>query len=279
MLVTGTDVRDALIRLIRVGSLIAVLGAIHVLTLLLDWASLLNDNVVVRGIQGFVLSWSFTFSLLAGLLAGGAGVLASLSSNVKVLRFTVPSLALGGAALAILSPLYVILHHLPSLNVQFKPEVGAIAALFTGVAMAGGGFISAMIGFVALRPSPSPSTVPVIAYAPSQVQGTEAELEAASAYEEPSLSREEQVFEELLRQEESGLEVRTQPVQAPAVTAQPVQPPRAQAAALECAICGEQIPAGALKPCSTCGAPMHRECVETWRDIGGKCPNCGAPLG
>ena len=52
MLVTGTDVRYALVSLIRIGALISVLGAIHVLTLMLDWASLLNDNVVVRGSKG-----------------------------------------------------------------------------------------------------------------------------------------------------------------------------------------------------------------------------------
>jgi hypothetical protein len=139
------------------------------------------------------------------LLAGGAGVLASLSSNVKMLRFTVPSLAIAGSALAILSPLYVLLHHLPSLNIQFKPEVGAIAALFTGVAMAGGGFISAMIGFVVLRPSSGPSASPAIAYAPVQTPAYEVQQEFAQGYEEPSLSREEEVFEELLRQEEVGI--------------------------------------------------------------------------
>jgi hypothetical protein len=280
MLVTGTDVRDALVRLIRIGALISVLGAIHVLTLMLDWASLLNDNVVVRGIQGFVLSWSFTLSLLAGALAGGAGVLASLSSNVKMLRFTVPSLAIAGSALAILSPLYVLLHHLPSLNIQFRPEVGAIAALFTGVAMAGGGFISAMIGFVVLRPSSSPSASPAMAYAPVQTTAYEVQQEFAQGYEEPSLSREEEVFEELLRQEEVEIGSATQPVpvQAPSLSPTAAQPQRPQAATQECAICSETIPVGSLRFCNSCGAPMHRECVETWRDIGGKCPNCGAPL-
>ncbi len=282
MLVTGTDVRDALVRLIRIGALISVLGAIHVLTLMLDWASLLNDNVVVRGIQGFVLSWSFTLSLLAGLLAGGAGVLASLSSNVKVLRFAVPGLAIAGSALAILSPLYIILHHLPSLNIQFKPEVGAIAALFTGVAMAGGGFISAMIGFVVLRPSSSPSASPVMAYAPIQASAFEARQEIGQEYEESSLSREEEVFEELLRQEEGTISSSAQPIQGQTTTvsAEAIQQPRrAHAVTQECAICSEPIPPSSIKFCTSCGAPMHRECVETWRDIGGKCPNCGAPLG
>ncbi len=282
MLVTGTDVRDALVRLIRIGALISVLGAIHVLTLMLDWASLLNDNVVVRGIQGFVLSWSFTLSLLAGLLAGGAGVLASLSSNVKVLRFAVPGLAIAGSALAIFSPLYIILHHLPSLNIQFKPEVGAIAALFTGVAMAGGGFISAMIGFVVLRPSSSPSASPVMAYAPIQASALEARQEIGQEYEESSLSREEEVFEELLRQEEGTISSSAQPIQGQTTTASAEaiqQPRRAHAVTQECAICSEPIPPSSIKFCTSCGAPMHRECVETWRDIGGKCPNCGAPLG
>ncbi|MEM0455369.1 MAG: RING finger domain-containing protein, partial [Nitrososphaerota archaeon] len=161
----------------------------------------------------------------------------------------------------------------------FKPEVGAIAALFTGVAMAGGGFISAVIGFVALRPSPSPSQVPIMAYTPSQVPAVEYETGTVTSYEEPSLSREEEVFEELLRQEESAVEVRDSQAERAAVGPQAVQPPRAQAASMECAICGDQIPASALKTCGSCGAPMHRECVETWRDIGGRCPNCGAPLG
>ena len=280
MLVMGTDVRDALVRLIRIGALISVLGAIHVLTLMLDWASLLNDNVVVRGIQGFVLNWSFTLSLLAGLLAGGAGVLASLSSNVRMLRFAVPSLAIAGSALAILSPLYVLLHHLPSLNIQFRPEVGAIAALFTGVAMAGGGFISAMIGFVVLRPSSGPSAPPAIAYAPVQTPVIEAQQEIALGYEEPSLSHEEEVFEEILRQEEASIRAAAQPVPAEGTSPAPttVPPQRPQTAAHECAICGEPIPSNSLRFCNTCGAPMHRECVETWRDIGGKCPSCGTPL-
>ncbi len=280
MLVTGTDLRDALVRLIRIGALISVLGAIHVLTLMLDWASLLNDNVVVRGIQGFILNWSFTLSLLAGLLAGSAGVLASLSSNVKMLRFTVPSLAIAASALAILSPLYVLLHHLPSLNIQFKPEVGSIAALFTGVAMAGGGFISAMIGFVVLRPSSRPSVSSSVSYPPVQIPPIDVQQEVAQGYGEAPLSPEEEVFEELLRQEEAGLGPPSAPIQsqAPPRVSTIAQPQRPQVTGQECAICSEPIPSGSLRFCSSCSAPMHRECVETWRDIGGKCPSCGSPL-
>ncbi|MEN3047424.1 MAG: RING-H2 finger protein [Candidatus Caldarchaeales archaeon] len=273
---TGTDVRDALVRLIRVGSLIAVLGAVHVLTLLLDWVSLLYDNVMVTGVQGYDLTTSFLLSMTAAALAGASGVLASVSTNVRVLRFAVPAFALGGAALAILSPLYSVLYVLPSLQVEFRTEVGAIAALFTGVAMAGGGAISTMIGLVALRPESQPSAYQP--YAPVEFEA--AEVGAASTPVAPS---EEEVFEELLRGEpeeaytgfgaqaqQEAQQVFTPPSRSPA--------PQQQASRRVCVMCGDVVQPSSLRTCPGCGEPMHRECVETWRDIGGRCPNCGTQL-
>ncbi|MCS7095098.1 MAG: RING finger protein [Thaumarchaeota archaeon] len=276
MLVTGTDVRDALVRLIRVGSLISILGAVHVLTLLLDWVSLLYDNVMAEGVQGYDLPSSFVFSLIAAGLAGASGVLASVSASIKVLRFAVPAFALSGAALAILSPLYSVLYLLPSLQVEFRTEVGAIAALFTGVAMAGGGAISTMIGLVALRPESRPST-----YQPYQPM--EVEAVQGVAISSPAVSPEEEMFEELLREEsEETSSIAARPASAevqPRLTPPP-QIPQAQQPSqrMECVICGDVIQPGSARNCAGCGAPMHRECVETWRDIGGKCPTCGTQL-
>ncbi|MCS7117185.1 MAG: RING finger protein [Thaumarchaeota archaeon] len=276
MLVTGTDVRDALVRLIRVGSLISVLGAVHVLTLLLDWVSLLHDNVMAEGVQGYDLPSSFMFSLIAAGLAGASGVLASVSTSIRILRFAVPAFALGGAALAILSPLYSVLYLLPSLQVEFRTEVGAIAALFTGVAMAGGGAISTMIGLVALRPESQPSS-----YQPYQPMEVEA-LQGA-AISSPVPTTEEEMFDELLKEEseeQSTTAVRLAPPEVTQRIPQPPQIPQTQtpSSRTECSICGDIIQPGSMRNCAGCGAPMHRECIETWRDIGGKCPICGTQL-
>ncbi|MCX8202879.1 MAG: hypothetical protein N3H32_00975 [Nitrososphaeria archaeon] len=278
MLVTGTDVRDALVRLIRVGALIAVLGAVHVLTLLLDWVSLLYDNVMTEGVQGYDLPLSFTLSMLAAALAGASGVLASVSTNIRVLRFAVPAFALSGAVLAILSPLYSVLYVLPSLHVDFRTEVGAIAALFTGVAMAGGGAISTMIGLVALRPETQPS-----AYQPYAPLGVEAAVGGAASTPFEQSESEEEVFDELLRGESDeafpGLGAQAQQ-EVQQVFTPSTRPPASQQQATRrvCVICGEIIQPASLRTCPGCGEPMHRECVETWRDLGGKCPTCGTPL-
>lgn len=246
-----TPVSEALSRFMRVGALISLLGAFHTLTLLLTWFAVTYDTLQRQTLLGYWLNESFLLSLAAGALAGLAGVIASISKKINIVRVVVPSAAAASAALAILSPLYSYILKMPRFEVTFNPEIGLFAAVFSGIGIAGAAVLA---GLVSLSVK-------------TQQIGGAWRAPAYQQYELESMAGEA---------EQVGTE---QPVERSVATGGlNYSPAQSVPEGAQCTICYDQLTPETAYACNSCGALFHKDCVDAWSELGGQCPNCGSRL-
>ncbi len=188
--------------------------------------------------------------MAAGGAAGATGVFASNLKDLTKLRLVMPLLSFTAAGLALFSPLYTYLIKLPSFSgLNFIPELGLFAALFTGIAIAGASVL-ALIAAMRTRVTTSMAPSPLWATA------TE-ETEPVAEITEPAVETQTTVLEPAPEREERRMET---------------------AGTGQCMICGDLISGGETESCRSCGAVFHRDCMNVWVDLGNKCPSCGGEL-
>lgn len=244
-----TQVSEALARFSRIGALISLLGATHALSLILNWFSVNYDNVGRSLITGYTFLEPLLLSLAAGGTAGVTCVLASNLKDISKLRLLTPALSFTAAGLAILSPLYAYLIKLPSFGgLDYAPETGLFAALFTGIAIAGASVLALIAGLktrVTTRLGPPPAWPPLGEEEGGFPELSEPTPEPQIAVSEPTVERVEETREAV-----SG----------------------------QCLICGDLISSGEVEECRSCRAVFHKDCMNVWVDLGNKCPACGGDL-
>ncbi|MCS7145492.1 MAG: RING finger domain-containing protein [Nitrososphaerota archaeon] len=244
-----TQVGEALARFSRIGALVSLLGATHALSLILNWFSINYDDVGRSMIAGYTFMEPLMLSLAAGGTAGVSCILASNLKDISKLRLITPLLSFTAAGLALLSPLYTYLIKLPSFGgLDYAPEIGLFAALFTGIAIAGASALALIAGLrtrVTTQLSPPPYWTPV-----------REEPETFSEISEPIAETQVTVVEPTPEREPRGPET-----------------PEGQ-----CLICGDLVSTGELEECKSCGALFHKDCMNVWVDLGNKCPACGGEL-
>ncbi|MEO0158705.1 MAG: RING finger domain-containing protein [candidate division WOR-3 bacterium] len=244
-----TQVTEALARFSRIGALISLLGATHALSLILNWFSINYDNVGRSLITGYTFMEPLLLSLTAGGAAGATGVLASNIRDLTKLRLVTPLLSFTASGLALLSPLYTYLVKLSSFEgLNFIPEIGLFASLFTGIAIAGASVLALIAG---LRTRVAAYSTPPPYWATARE-----EAEAFTEIREPVAEAQTTVYEQPPEREQRV----------------------AEAAGVQCPICGDIISGGELGECSSCGAVFHKDCLNVWADLGNKCPSCGGEL-
>lgn len=245
-----TPVSEALSRFMRVGALISLLGAFHTLTLLLTWFAVTYDTLQRQALLGYWLNESFMLSLAAGALAGLAGIIASLSRKISIVKIAVPSAASASAALAIFSPIYSYILKMPQFDVTFNPEIGLFAAIFSGIGIAGAAVLA---GLVSLSVK-------------TQQIGGAWRTPAYQQYELESMA------------EEPGQVSTEQPVERPLSAGPNYSPAQNVPEGSQCVICYDQLTPETAYACNSCGALFHKDCADAWSELGGQCPNCGARL-
>ncbi|MEM0482424.1 MAG: RING-H2 finger protein [Nitrososphaerota archaeon] len=246
-----TQTSEALARFSRIGALISLLGATHALSLILNWFSINYDDVGRSLITGYTFMEPLLFSLSAGGAAGATGVFASNLKDLSKLRLVMPLLSFTAAGLALFSPLYTYLIKLPNFaGLNFIPELGLFAALFTGIAIAGASVL-ALIAAMKTR------VTTYMAPPPLWATSREEEPETLNEFTGPTVETQTAVLEQAPEREEKGLET---------------------AAGGQCMICGDLISGGEVQSCRSCGAVFHKDCMNVWVDLGNKCPSCGGEL-
>lgn len=238
-------------RFSRIGALISLLGATHALSLILNWFSINYDDVGRSLISGYTFMEPLLISLAAGGAAGATGVFASNLKDLTKLRLVVPLLSFTAAGLALFSPLYTYLIKLPGFGgLNFIPELGLFAALFTGIAITGASIL-ALIAAMRTR------VTAYMAPSPLWVTAREEETGTVAEFTEPTAEEQAAILEQAPEREERGLET---------------------AAGGQCMICGDLITGGDTESCHRCGAVFHKDCMNVWVDLGNKCPSCGGEL-
>lgn len=245
-----TPISEALSRFMRFGALISLLGAFHILTLLLTWFAVTYDNLQRQILLGYWLNESLMLSLIAGALAGLAGVVASVSKKISMVKIVVPSAASASAALAILSPLYSYMFKMPRFNVVFNPEIGLFAAIFSGIGIAGAAILAGLVS-ISVK---------------TQQVGREWRTAAYQQYELESIG-----------EEPAQISMEEPEVRA-AIAGPNYSPAQNVPEKAQCVICYDQLTADTAYSCNSCGALFHKDCADAWAELGGQCPNCGARL-
>ncbi|MEM4408834.1 MAG: RING finger protein [Candidatus Caldarchaeum sp.] len=127
--------QQLLIRFFKLGSLLALVGSIHILTLLLPWYVVRADTVSRTIVSGYLLLETLLLSVMGGVLAGVSLLATSFSTKAGVVRIVLSILAILGGVLALFSPIYLNLIIIPRLNVAGEPDLGFFASLFSAVAL------------------------------------------------------------------------------------------------------------------------------------------------
>lgn len=151
--------RQLLVRFFQIGSVMALVGSLHILTLLLPWYVVRADTVSATVLSGYLLPETLALSSIGGVLAGIALLATSFSSKTSVVRLTLSGLALAGGAAALLSPIYLNFVLIPNLGVVGQPEPGFFVSFFTAV-----GII--LLGVLALVTRPRQERLPAQGHYP-----------------------------------------------------------------------------------------------------------------
>ncbi|MEM1943415.1 MAG: RING finger protein [Candidatus Caldarchaeum sp.] len=173
-----------LVRFFKLGSLLALVGSMHILTLLLPWYVVRADTVSRSLLSGYLLTETLMFSVAGGMLAGLSLLATSFSSRAGTVRIILAAFSILGGVLALLSPVYLSMVALPRLNVSGEPDLGFFAALFTAVVLMA-------LGLVVVLTRPQRVEVPY-----PQYYGEQEPLTSSSVPEETSLERVENVEDE-----------------------------------------------------------------------------------
>ncbi|MDW8084127.1 MAG: RING-H2 finger protein [Candidatus Caldarchaeum sp.] len=149
--------RRLLVRFFQIGSITALIGSIHILTLLLPWYVVRADTVSATVLSGYLLIETLALSSVGGVLAGIALLITSFSSKPAVVRLILSSLAIVGGVVCLLSPIYLNFVLIPSLNVVGEPELGFFVSFFSAL-----GIVA--LGVLALVTRPQRVEVPYPGY-------------------------------------------------------------------------------------------------------------------
>lgn len=145
--------RRLLVRFFQIGSITALIGSIHILTLLLPWYVVRADTVSATVLSGYLLIETLALSSVGGVLAGVALLITSFSSKPAVVRLILSSLAIVGGVVCLLSPIYLNFVLIPSLNVVGEPELGFFVSFFSAL-------VIVALGVLALVTRPQRVEVP-----------------------------------------------------------------------------------------------------------------------
>lgn len=125
--------RRLLVRFFQIGSVMALVASIHILTLLLPWYEARADTVSASVFSGYMLPVTLALSSLGGVIAGIALLATSFSSKPSVVRLILSSLALVGGIICVISPLYLNFVVIPGLGVVGEPQPGFFVSLFSAI--------------------------------------------------------------------------------------------------------------------------------------------------
>lgn len=149
--------RRLLVRFFQIGSVLALAGSIHVLTLLLPWYTVRADNVSTSVLSGYLLPETLLLSVAGGVLAGLSLLATSFSQRPMSVRTVLVVFSLIGGVLAMVSPLYLGFVRVPALNVSGEPGIGFFVALFSAI-------VILALGGVALLTRPRVVEIPYQSY-------------------------------------------------------------------------------------------------------------------
>jgi predicted RNA-binding Zn-ribbon protein involved in translation (DUF1610 family) len=149
--------RRLLVRFFQIGSVLALAGSLHVLTLLLPWYTVRADAVSTSVLSGYILPETLILSVLGGVLAGLSLLVTSFSQRVTSVRTILVALSLLGGVLALVSPLYLGFVRVPALSVAGEPGIGFFVALFSAI-------VILALGIVALLTRPRVVEIPYQSY-------------------------------------------------------------------------------------------------------------------
>lgn len=123
-------------RFFKLASVTAGIGAVHVLTLLMSWYTVVSDTITTTSIQGYVITESMYMSIGGGIIGGVAVLLSSLSSSIRTARWLIGTTSLVGALLAIASPAYAHFMIIPALHAEGHLGIGIFMSYISAIAMA-----------------------------------------------------------------------------------------------------------------------------------------------
>ncbi len=153
-----TSREEVLSRLYKIGSGAAAVGAIHILTLLLNWYVQVIDGSEIP-IEGWVIPEARILSILGGLMAGIGIIIVHFLKRLRSMKISLGSLVIIGGALAVFSPIYSYMFWLPSIVTYPRLDLGFFASAFTGV-------IQLSIGVLAFLTPVKEEVVPTVAAPP-----------------------------------------------------------------------------------------------------------------
>ncbi|MCS7110443.1 MAG: hypothetical protein NZ956_03115 [Candidatus Caldarchaeum sp.] len=168
--------RRLLVRFFQIGSIMALVGSIHILTLLMPWYVVRADTVSATVLSGYLLPETLALSSVGGVLAGIALLVTSFSSKPSVVRLILSSLAIGGGVVGLLSPVYLNFVLIPSLNVVGEPEPGFFISFFSAV-------VIVALGILALVTRPQRVDIPYPGYYGMGEQETAGEPVETTSFE------------------------------------------------------------------------------------------------
>jgi hypothetical protein len=135
--VVGLEVSSQAVlgRFFKLALIVAGIGAVHILTLLMSWYTVISDTMSTTPIQGYIITESLFMSIAGGIVCGIALLLSSTSSNIMTAKWLVGATTLVGALLAIASPAYAHFVVIPALQVKGHLEIGMFMSYLSAIAM------------------------------------------------------------------------------------------------------------------------------------------------
>ncbi|MEM1946660.1 MAG: RING-H2 finger protein [Candidatus Caldarchaeum sp.] len=124
-----------LVRFFKLGSLLSLVGSIHILTLLLPWYVVKADTVSRTVVSGYLLRETLILSAVGGVLAGVSLIATSFSSRAGMVRAVLSALAILGGLVALSSPMYLNFVIIPRLSVAGEPDLGFFASILSAIAL------------------------------------------------------------------------------------------------------------------------------------------------
>lgn len=136
-----TTREELMSRLYKIGSAAAAIGAIHILTLLLNWYVQVVDGSE-KPIQGFVSPYAVMLSLIGGIMAGVGVIAIHFIKRLKLMKNIMGILIIVGGVLTTISPIYSYWFWLLDLTSYSRFDLGFFAAAFTGVIILAAGALA-----------------------------------------------------------------------------------------------------------------------------------------
>ncbi|MEN2975284.1 MAG: RING finger protein [Candidatus Caldarchaeales archaeon] len=241
MIVTHEEVAS---RFFKIGSGGAVVGAVHILTLLLGWY-IETDSGEVITLAGYNFIESFILSTIGGIVAGVSLLIAYQVKKLNIMKAVIGGLIVGGGLFTFFSPIYIYFFKILAFNLRGYPDLGFFIAIITAIIQLGIGIL------VLLTP----------------LKGELIVAEEVAAVERyPTSSPLEDIDIGLPTTRETR-----RPSVARIVPAEDVEEG-------VCTICYYSLTYENAVRCSSCGALFHRDCIDAWVSLNRICPSCKASI-